>query len=131
MDWLIPAGHDWLDVVEVITALILAIGALGGIIGYSLRKAKVGSETKNLDAQTIQLYQTIADNAAERALKLEQRISVLEKTIDSKDKRIDELETANTEKDKQIKDLRCQIDLLQLKVDHLEGRKSGRATGTS
>ena len=118
---MIPADHDWLDVVTAIAPYLAFCGIL---IGYFFARRKNNSEANKSEAETAELYQSMADRAATKALKQEehidmqdQRIAALENALKIKDKRIDELEKDNA-------DLRCQVELLQQKVFQLEGKRS-------
>lgn len=109
---------------STVEALFGLIGiVLGALITAYFLKRKNNAEAQKTEAETVQLYQNIADRAAEKALKLEDRITALERILEKKDQRIEELEKANESKDKQIISLQCQVDELQRKVNHLEEKK--------
>jgi len=134
---------------DIIVALIgfgstILGGLVTGIVMWLIYHRKNGSEARKIDAETTQLYQEIADRAATKALKLEDRIIVLEKALEVKDEkiaeyevriaalekalnikdvRIDELEAANREKECKIVNLQSEVDELREKVRVLESRK--------
>lgn len=120
---MIPDGHDWMDIVSLVIAAVVAVGGLATLIGLIVSRGKTHAEASKTEAETSLIYQQIADQAATRALKLEERVKMLEDTLSDKDQRIDELERANSEKDAEIASLRAQVDALQQKVEQLEGRR--------
>ena len=120
---MIPAGHDWLDVAAVITALVLAIGGLGAIFRLITERDKYKAQSRKIDADTAETYQKIADLAAQRALKLEERLQHLENLLDAKDVRIEDLEKAGALKDARILDLQREVADLKCKVQVLEREK--------
>jgi flagellar motility protein MotE (MotC chaperone) len=84
--------------------LILSIGTflVSGIAIYlsikksSFERKNLSSSTELNEAGTAEKYQEIADKAAERALKLEDRVDMLTKKVDSQNERIKYLEEENT-----------------------------------
>lgn len=81
--------------VNLLTAVssLVAILISAGTLYIALRKMPV--EKKSIEVDTAQKYQLIADGAAERALKLADRIDELEKLIDEQQKKIEVLEKEN------------------------------------
>jgi septal ring factor EnvC (AmiA/AmiB activator) len=109
---------------------VLFGGMISAVFQYIITRNINHSNARKAQAETSQLYQQIADIAAERALKQEERsakqdarISALEEALRTKDQRIDELETANLVKDGKIAGLQCEVDELRRKVATLEGEK--------
>jgi dihydroxyacetone kinase len=82
------AGHDWLDVLTALAGNLLGLGGIGALVTalIYLFKArgegrKIHADTDKTEAETISLYQNIADRSADRALKLDIRVSVLEALV--------------------------------------------------
>lgn len=99
---MIPAGHDWLDVATMIAGLLLALGGISSLIGAFIvlskargERSKLGADTRLVEADTAQIYQKIADRAAERALKLDERVQQLETQVDAQQKTIEILQCEN------------------------------------
>jgi len=82
------AGHDWLDILTALTGILLGLGGIGALVTalIYLFKArgegrKIHANTDHTEAETISLWQDIADRSANKALKLDTRVSVLEALV--------------------------------------------------
>lgn len=85
---MIPAGHDWLDVLAAVAGILLGLGGIGALITALIYVFKVRGEgrkihadTDKTEAETISLWQNIADRSANKALKLDTRVAVLEALV--------------------------------------------------
>jgi hypothetical protein len=106
---MIPPDHDWLDVLAGIAGILLGLGGLGALVTAIIylfkmrtenRKTKV--ETNKTEAETIVIYQNIAERSADKALKLDARVTTLEALVDKQAKEIRRLSDENAELRRQI-----------------------------
>jgi len=109
---MIPPDHDWLDVLAAAAGILLGLGGIGALITALIyvfkvktenRKAK--AETEHTEADTASIYQDIADRSAERSLKLDIRVAVLESLIVKQAKELQRLPILEAIVEKQAKEL--------------------------
>jgi uncharacterized coiled-coil protein SlyX len=95
-----------MDSAAVLTALssLMALIVAAGSMYVALKKAPVDNENTKVDTAT--KYALIADQAAERALKLDERVEELETRIVEQAMKIDEQARKLDERDREIADLR-------------------------
>jgi uncharacterized coiled-coil protein SlyX len=91
---------------SILTTLssLMALLVAAGSMYIALKKAPV--DTENTKVDTAQKYQLIADQAAERALKLDKRIVELEQKVDEQDVKIEAQEKEIIRYQHEISDLR-------------------------
>jgi hypothetical protein len=98
------ASHDWLDVLTVLASILLGLGGIGALITALIYVLKVKTEkravnavTEKTEAETISIYQNIADRSAERALKLDIRITTLEALVQKQAAELQRLREENAD----------------------------------
>jgi hypothetical protein len=101
---MIPPDHDWLDVLAAIARILIGLGGIGALITALIYVTKIRTEkrlanagTNKVEAETASIYQDIADRSAERALKLDIRMSVLEKIVEKQAKELQRLREENAD----------------------------------
>lgn len=109
---MIPPDHDWLDVLAAIAGILIGLGGIGALITaliyvFKIRTEKKATqaETRHIDAETSSLYQDIADRSAERSLKLDIRVNILETLIVKQTKELQRLPILEAIVEKQAKEL--------------------------
>ena len=98
------ASHDWLDVLTALAGILLGLGGIGALITALIyvfkvktEKRAVNAETEKTEAETISIYQNIADRSAERALKLDIRITTLEALVQKQAAELQRLREENAD----------------------------------
>jgi hypothetical protein len=109
---MIPPDHDWLDVLAAVAGILIGLGGIGALITALIYVTKIRTEkkasqaeTRHIDAETSSLYQDIADRSAERSLKLDIRVAVLEALIVKQSKELQRLPILEAIVEKQAKEL--------------------------
>jgi hypothetical protein len=99
-----------LTALSSLAAMLVSIGAL-----YIAWK-KAPAERESIEVDTASKYQIIADKAAERALKLDERVNELEDQLVEKDKEIADLRLGYTQLKQENMDLRDWAERLAYQV---------------
>ena len=95
------SGSDWLNIVSIVGGLVIGSGMASMIVAliamYKARseRKKTIADADLVEAETTEKYQLIADRAADRALKLDDRIKHLESTVQQQQLEIGALQCEN------------------------------------
>ncbi|MFZ6029967.1 MAG: hypothetical protein ACOYYS_19815 [Chloroflexota bacterium] len=81
-------GHAWLDAVIALGGILVGLGGPASLVGAAIllykartERRKLSADTELVEAETMEKYQAIADRAADRALRLDERVKQLEETV--------------------------------------------------